>query len=507
MPSHMRWNIDNDKRKTIGSGGSTNNSVSQNRRRQSTKSKMESKPEGNKDKNTFQSYLCQAISPIYYLGKACGLIPVRFVANVTGGYRARLSILDLFYSLCVLMLLLSAEIWGLWRDLKDGWKHSTRLKFRTAIIATCSDVLGIMSLTVVCIVGSPFRWKKLQVVLNKLIEVDEKIDLSPTKKNARRFTIVLTACSLFFLWFNSTLDFYTWDRKTRVQETMSDKGPLNYASLYFMYTVIIMTEIQYTVSTYNIGLRFVRLNNALLNLSDNFRVTDHFGKSTETVDKVRDKTSADLRSQRQFELTSYQIFRKLPDNSNYVKRISELRLIHSSLCDTVSVINDTFGTVILAVTVTCLLHLIITPYFLIIQAGEKHEWIFLFVQGGWCIFHVARMLMIVQPSYYAVAEGKKTAILVSRLLSSSFETEVRRELEIFSLQLLHRPLEFSACGLFPVDRTLITSIAGVVTTYLVILIQFQNADDTKGDVDIIRNVTKIFQNATQLQNLTGIKIA
>lgn len=79
--------------------------------------------------------------------------------------------INIFYSLCVLILLLSAEIWGLWRDLKDGWEYSTRLKSRTAVIATCSDVLGVMSLTVVCIVGSPFRWKYLQLVINKLIEV------------------------------------------------------------------------------------------------------------------------------------------------------------------------------------------------------------------------------------------------------------------------------------------------------------------------------------------------
>lgn len=92
------------------------------------------------------------------------------------------------------------------------------------------------------------------------------------------------------------------------------------------------------------------------------------------------------------------------ESKTYVNNISELRWIHSSLCDTVSLINNTFGAVILTVTVTCLLHLIITPYFLIVQAGEKHEWIFLFVQVGWCIFHVTRMLMIVQPSYSTVAE-------------------------------------------------------------------------------------------------------
>lgn len=81
-------------------------------------------------------------------------------------------------------------------------------------------------------------------------------------------------------------------------------------------------------------------------------------------------------------------------------------MVHSLLCDAVSLINTTFGVVLLAVTVTCLLHLVITPYFLILQAkaSEKHEWIFLFVQAGWCIIHITRMLIIVQPSYSTVAE-------------------------------------------------------------------------------------------------------
>lgn len=96
----------------------------------------------------------------------------RFSRNAIRNIKIKLrNNIDIFYSLCVLIVLLSAEIWGLWRDLKDGWEYSTRLKSRTAVIATCSDVLGVMSLTVVCIVGSPFRWKYLQLVINKLIEV------------------------------------------------------------------------------------------------------------------------------------------------------------------------------------------------------------------------------------------------------------------------------------------------------------------------------------------------
>ncbi|KAF3429918.1 hypothetical protein E2986_13202 [Frieseomelitta varia] len=394
---------------------------------------MELKWTDEKRKAPYGDDLCRAIFPIYYLGKLCGLVPVRFYVHASEGCQARLNIVDLVYSLCVLILLLGSEIWGLWRDLKDGWEHSTRLKSRTAVIATCSDVLGVMGLTVVCIVGSPFRWKYLQLVMNKLIEVDGKIGVTSPKR-ARRFTICLTICSLTYLWFNSIIDFYTWNRKTE-NKMITDKGPINYAPLYLMYTVIISTEIQYTVATYNVGRRFVRLNDNLKSLLDasnssNDNAIGYFRKFSETESKS-------------------------------CNGISDLIMVHSLLCDAVSLINTTFGVVLLAVTVTCLLHLVITPYFLILQvtkASEKHEWIFLFVQAGWCIIHITRMLIIVQPSYSTVAEGKRTATLVSQLLSCSFDADTRRELEIFSLQLLHRPLEFSACGLFSLDRNLITSV-------------------------------------------------
>ncbi|XP_026673733.1 gustatory receptor for sugar taste 43a [Ceratina calcarata] len=441
--------------------------------------------------------LCRSISPIYYLGKLCGLIPVRFLMRSPMEYRVRLHAVDVSYSIFVLMLLLGAEIWGMWRDLKDGWEHSTRLKSRTAVIATCSDVLGVMILTVVCVGGSCFRWNHLQTVMNKLIEVDKKIGV-PSMKKIRRFTIGLTICTLAYLWLNSILDFYSWDRKTTISKAMPDKGPINYAPLYFMYTVIISTEIQYTVCTYNIGKRFARLNSNLNDLLNGKR-NDNANENNNQISYLRKS------EKKKWNLSGKQLI--LDENRKlYTSSVSELMIVHSSLCDTVSLVNTAFGVVILTVTVTCLLHLVITPYFLIVQAVESNEWIFLLVQGGWCIFHVTRMLIIVQPSYFTVVEGKRTAVLVSRLLSCSFEANTRQELEIFSLQLLHRPLEFSPCGLFDLDRTLITSMAGVVTTYLVILVQFQNADDTKGEVDIIRNATQILRNASPLQNLTGIKI-
>ncbi|XP_017086750.1 putative gustatory receptor 2a isoform X1 [Drosophila eugracilis] len=48
----------------------------------------------------------------------------------------------------------------------------------------------------------------------------------------------------------------------------------------------------------------------------------------------------------------------------------------------------------------------------------------------------------------------------------------------FSLQLLHQRLHFSAAGFFNVDCTLLYTIVGATTTYLIILIQFHMSEST-----------------------------
>jgi hypothetical protein len=49
------------------------------------------------------------------------------------------------------------------------------------------------------------------------------------------------------------------------------------------------------------------------------------------------------------------------------------------------------------------------------------------------------------------------------------------QLEMFSQQLLHtrEQIDFTASGLFPLDMTLLHSVVGAVTTYIIILMQFQ----------------------------------
>ncbi|KAJ9599792.1 hypothetical protein L9F63_026359, partial [Diploptera punctata] len=69
--------------------------------------------------------------------------------------------------------------------------------------------------------------------------------------------------------------------------------------------------------------------------------------------------------------------------------------------------------------------------------------------------------------------ANRSKTLVHRLLCKTQDVEIREELELFSLQISHQKIRFTACGFFPLDFTLLYSIIGAVTTYVVILVQFE----------------------------------
>ncbi|XP_018376827.1 PREDICTED: putative gustatory receptor 28b [Trachymyrmex cornetzi] len=68
---------------------------------------------------------------------------------------------------------------------------------------------------------------------------------------------------------------------------------------------------------------------------------------------------------------------------------------------------------------------------------------------------------------------KKTGNIVHDLLNCAIGKETKAELKEFSLQLLHRKIQFTANGYFTLDNTFLHSLTGTLVTYLVILVQFQ----------------------------------
>ncbi|XP_023247385.1 uncharacterized protein LOC106645075 [Copidosoma floridanum] len=70
-------------------------------------------------------------------------------------------------------------------------------------------------------------------------------------------------------------------------------------------------------------------------------------------------------------------------------------------------------------------------------------------------------------------EVDQTGLIVHQLIRNALNGALLKELNEFSTYLLHVKIKFSAWGFFDLDGSLVQSIISSVTTYLVILIQFQ----------------------------------
>ncbi|XP_039292945.1 gustatory receptor for sugar taste 43a-like [Nilaparvata lugens] len=100
--------------------------------------------------------------------------------------------------------------------------------------------------------------------------------------------------------------------------------------------------------------------------------------------------------------------------------------------------------------------------------------IFVFVCSGLLSFFilVVQLLVLISPCVETTDEANKTLKIICMINMENIPLAIRERLEAFTL-INRRSVEFCACGLFELNPTLITSLAGTVATYLVILIQIK----------------------------------
>ncbi|XP_033223109.1 gustatory receptor for sugar taste 43a-like [Belonocnema kinseyi] len=340
--------------------------------------------------------------------------------------------------------------------------------------------------------------------MHKLTEIDEMIGIVTIKKLQRK-AIILITCTLGFITVLSICDYFTWlhSNKKKNLTPRVDRGPLNYTPIYFMYFVITVFDIQYALASFHIGERFARMNQIIERFLKSYKISDYFKRDLGLVGEFKHQRqmasimASDTRSLPGRETKVFDWLVAGNDNKSIADGVSLLITLHGNLCQSTLLLNTGFGIPLLFNILSCLLHLIITPYFVYIEVHDEHcSYRVITMQILWIVFHMMGLLVTVQPCYWSCVQAKETGVIISELLTLKWDIEIRKQLEIFSLQMLHRPLEFSACGLFIMDRTLVTSIAGAVTTYLVILIQFQSGDDDDNQNVALKNATDILKTLT-----------
>ncbi|XP_029708535.1 RING finger and CHY zinc finger domain-containing protein 1 isoform X3 [Aedes albopictus] len=76
-------------------------------------------------------------------------------------------------------------------------------------------------------------------------------------------------------------------------------------------------------------------------------------------------------------------------------------------------------------------------------------------------------------------KSNKTSEILHRYNSLHMDAQLKQTVEMFLIQLMHHPIKFTACGMFTLDYSVLFSIITSATSYLIILIQFELADNCK----------------------------
>ncbi|KAJ9593248.1 hypothetical protein L9F63_015194 [Diploptera punctata] len=163
-------------------------------------------------------------------------------------------------------------------------------------------------------------------------------------------------------------------------------------------------------------------------------------------------------------------------------RVRALCSLHSILCDASRLTNSTYQILLLMdligvfVEITSCLYatLIYVTKLLTCQLFNPSRWSMLTLYILWASVNLVKLLTIVASCSLTSKTANHTAVLVHKLML--INSEVTNELQVFSQQLLHRKLHFSACGFFRLDFTLLYSMVGAVTTYIIILLQYTGHD-------------------------------
>ncbi|XP_011308319.1 putative gustatory receptor 28a [Fopius arisanus] len=162
----------------------------------------------------------------------------------------------------------------------------------------------------------------------------------------------------------------------------------------------------------------------------------------------------------------------------------DLMALHGLLYDVACAVTNFYAfPVLLIITVSC--GAILTTSYYLIVPFLMHRAVSIFRTLDSIAYLAMEVFPIVILSTTVTRvshEMKLTTVAVHKLLAESLsDKQLKSELKLFSLELLHRRLQFTCCGIFSLDCTLLHSIANMTGTYLVILIQFQGTERTSTD--------------------------
>ncbi|CAO1424186.1 unnamed protein product [Diamesa hyperborea] len=95
---------------------------------------------------------------------------------------------------------------------------------------------------------------------------------------------------------------------------------------------------------------------------------------------------------------------------------------------------------------------------------------------SWGCFQTIPVVVAFHVASKTLKKGQKMSLIIGKVINDSDDHEVISQLKTFMIQMRQRKAILT-CGLFNIDWTLAFSIVGTITTYLVIICQFESENE------------------------------
>ncbi|XP_040152075.1 gustatory receptor for sugar taste 43a isoform X5 [Anopheles arabiensis] len=427
--------------------------------------------------------ISESTKVVFYVSRIFGLAPYVVKRTPIGqivDYKR--SVFLIVYSVGLVFCLAGLTYKGIFFDVTS--KKPIRMKTATSKVVTILDVSVVVS---ACICGTLSGIGGLHFVreLNRrLTEADEILSLyvkeSTRSRRQQRKGILMLGLVCFIITGALSLDIWVWYRiadKIKKENSNSSANVLGYFPFYCLYYILMMFHVLFAQAALGIGNRFRHLNVALYEMFPEFGRTPRIEISSINLDSDKNNPiDVDLR--KCVANVAHGFDRKRTLSSR--KIIEDLAVIHASLSYCIVLVSKTFGIALLAVLGSCLLHLVATSYFLMVELVGDKDAVFAWIQALWLFIHIFRFLLTIEPCHITNVESNRTITIINSLRRTCKDVEMIESINMFWQQLIASNFSFTACGLCTIDRRIITSYCGAIATYLVILIQFKEADDNSG---------------------------
>uniref|UniRef100_A0A182MYX2 Gustatory receptor n=1 Tax=Anopheles dirus TaxID=7168 RepID=A0A182MYX2_9DIPT len=155
--------------------------------------------------------------------------------------------------------------------------------------------------------------------------------------------------------------------------------------------------------------------------------------------------------------------------------------LYEHLWNASKAMNGLFGVPLLSYLFMAFIHTTIIYYVMIsnviaqLSTVPMSVIVVVALQFVWVTMDLIWLMKIIETCGKTRDESRKTQKLLLRLNLTPMDHKLKQSIEVFALQTMHQPLEFTACRMFTLDYTVLFSIAASVTNYLIILIQFEMA--------------------------------